>query len=193
MPVRLTLEIKLWNPGEQERIFTGDDLIANWATLNSDKQLLQAIMLDNFRMVLSVDGKVVSRCAFMYDGESSPDLMYLYEQHLPALYQGQSVTIEFFEEMTAWRLIPENKEDMKWEVIDNSAGLDSINVENEGVCKRLPFVTAAMDWLAKAIEVMEKYKENKKAAGGEDLTSQIEYAHRLLDFSRKTLSGVGWR
>lgn len=192
MSVFLTLDIRLWRPGQEERIYTSRELREKFPELCRDEQLLQGMMIDNFGCGLAIDGNVKSRCTFMYNGESSGDMLHLYEQHLPDLFEGKPVLIHFYEEMTAWRLTPEGDE-MQWEILDMSKGVSVAEVEQEGRCERLPFIKGAISWLTEAVSVLERYKEVTKRAGGQDLTDQIDMGKRLLEYSRKTLTKMGWK
>jgi hypothetical protein len=119
-------------------------------------------------------------------------MLQLYEQHLPDLLEGKKVLVHFYEEMTAWRFTPEGDE-MIWEVVDMSKGMDKAEVEQEGRCEKLPFIKGAISWLTEAVNILERYKEPTKRAGGQDLEDQIDMAKRLLEYSRKTLVSKGWK
>jgi len=192
MSVTLALDIRLWQPGKAERILTASDLLNKHSQLRTDQQLLQAIKIDNLRYCLDIDGAIVSVCTFMFDGKSSPDLLHLYEESLPDLFEGKPVTINFYEEMTAWHLKPADDE-MNWEIVDLSRGESQATVERVGRCERLPFINAAIDWLSKAISILERYRDDVEQCSGEDLTPQIEMAQRLLDFSVEKLTKMGWQ
>lgn len=192
MSVFLTLDLKTWKPGEVERIYTSRDMREKLPELSKDENFLKALMIDNLGCGLAINGKVVSRCTFMYNGESSGDMLQMYEYHLPDLFEGRIVTIHFYEEMTSWRLTPDGEE-MIWEVLDDSQGISNAKVEQEGRCERLPFIKAGISWLTEAINVMKRYQDLVKRAGGQDLEDQIDMAQRLLDFSRKTLIEMGWK
>lgn len=192
MSVFLTLDLKTWRPGEVEHWYTSRDMREKLPELSKDEGFLKALMIDNLGCGLAINGKVVSRCTFMYNGESSGDLLQLYEYHLPDLFEGRQVVIHFYEEMTSWRLTPEGEE-MIWEVLDDSQGISNTKVEQEGRCERLPFIKAAISWLTEAINAMKRYQEVVKRAGGQDLEDQIDMCQRLLDFSRKTLTDMGWK
>lgn len=192
MSVFLTLDLKTWRPGEVEYWYTSRDMREKLPELSKDEGFLKALMVDNLGCGLAINGKVVSRCTFMYNGESSGDMLQLYEYHLPDLFEGRQVVIHFYEEMTSWRLTPEGEE-MIWEVLDDSQGIPNAKVEQEGRCERLPFIKAAISWLTEAINVMKRYQEVVKRAGGQDLEDQIDMCQRLLDFSRKTLTDMGWK
>ncbi len=192
MSVAITTEIRLWKKNHPERIFTGQDLRQRYAQLKSDEELLQALMLDNFKLCLNIDGQTVSRVTCMFNGETSPDLMYLYEQHLPALFQGEPAKIDFFEELVAWRFTPKG-ELMEWEVLDTSAGAGKEVVKQQGRCERLAFIAAALKWLSDISALMDLYQGDAKRAGGQDLSPQSEYAQRLLAYSQKTLGELGYK
>lgn len=192
MSVFLTLDLKTWRPGEVEHWYTSRDMREKLPELSKDEEFLKALMVDNLGCGLAINGKVVSRCTFMYNGESSGDMLQLYEYHLPDLFEGRQVVVHFYEEMTSWRLTPEGEE-MVWEVLDDSQGISNTKVEQEGRCERLPFIKAAISWLTEAINAMKRYQEVVKRAGGQDLEDQIDMCQRLLDFSRKTLIDMGWK
>ncbi|KAF0247741.1 MAG: hypothetical protein FD167_2862 [bacterium] len=192
MSVFLTLDLKTWRPGEVEHWYSSRDMREKLPELSKDESFLKALMIDNLGCGLAVDGKVVSRCTFMYSGESSGDMLQMYENHLPDLFEGKQVTIHFYEEMTSWRLTPDSEE-MTWEVMDDSQGISNTKVEQEGRCLRLPFIKAGISWLTEAINILKRYQEVVKRAGGQDLEDQIDMAQRLLDFSRQTLIDKGWK
>ncbi|MBK7992803.1 MAG: hypothetical protein IPK14_05130 [Blastocatellia bacterium] len=192
MSVFLNLDLKIWQPGEVERWFSARDLREKFPELSRDEQILKAIMIDNLGCGLAINGKVVSRCTFMFDGESSGDMLQMYEQHLPDLFEKKPVTIHFYEEMTSWRLTPEANE-MIWEVLDTSQGISRSEVEQEGRCERLPFIKGAISWLTEAVSLLKRYQELVKKVGGQDLQPQIDMASRLLDFSKQTLIDMGWK
>lgn len=192
MNIVLTLDIRLWKTGTQERIFSATDLRKQYQQLKKDEQLLQAMIIDNFRCGLSVDGKVVSHCTFMFNGESSPDLMYFYEQHLPALYEGKAVKIEFFEELVAWQLTPQGNF-MDIEVSETIQGQSKVKFKQSGNCDQLSFINAAINWLTELIAILELYQEDTKQAGNNETPQQIEMASKLLAFSKNTLAKLGWK
>jgi hypothetical protein len=192
MSVILTLDIRFWRPGQSERVISASELIEHYQQLSTDPQLLQGLMIDNFRCGLSIDGEVVSYCTFSYDGEFSPDLLQLYEQHLPDLFECKQVTVSFYEERRAWRFTPDEGE-MTWEILDTSGGEAGIKIECKGRCERMQFIDAATDWLAKTITILEIYEKDVERSGGQELAPQIDMARRLLSYSRETLSSLGWK
>lgn len=186
MTTTLTFDIRLWKPGEQERIIDGTQMLSQYDILKDDAAFLGALMIDNLRMGLSVDGRIVSRCVFMFNGDTSPDMMQLYEQHLPNLYEGQAVSIEFYDDQTIWQISP----DGHYEVIDTSHGYDEQTTEDEGRLECDNFIASAYDWIDTAIAVLEKYAD---IADGSDLASQAAWMRRLRDFSLKTMAERGWK
>lgn len=193
MNVVLNLDIKLWQPGQPERRFSAQQLREQHRALKMDAQLIKAMMIDNLGMVLTIDGKEISRCTCMYNGESSADLLQLYENHLPDLLEKKPVTIHFYEEMTSWRLTPVGEEKMSWEILDTSKGQAKATVEQQGECLRMPFIASAIAWLSEAISILELYQTEAKRSGGQDLTDQIDIGRRLYDYSYKTLTEMGWQ
>ncbi len=184
MTTTLTLEIRLWKPGEDERIIDGRQMLLNYDSLKDDAAFLDALMIDNLKMGLSVDGHTVSRCVFMFNGDTSPDMMQFYEQHLPELYKGQTVSIEFYDEQTIWRISP----DGHYEVIDTSHGYDEQTTEAEGELEPEGFITSAYDWIDTAIAVLERY-----AGDSSDIASQAEWMRKLREFSLKAMAELGWK
>lgn len=192
MTVTLTLDIKLRQPQQPIRILTGQQLLEQHAKLRADELLLKTIMIDNFGCNLEIGNEVVARCTFMYDGRSSPDMLQLYEQHLSDLFEQKSVTVNFYEEMAAWRFIPEGDE-MVWQVLDATKGHSNTTVKREGRCARLPFINAAFAWLQQAIAILELYQNDLPRETASDIAGQIDMAKRLLTFSRHKLAELGWQ
>lgn len=186
MTTRLTFDIRLWKPGEQERIIDGTQMLSHYDSLKEDPAFLSALMIDNLRMGLSVDGHTVSHCVFMFNGDTSPDMMQLYEQHLPDLYEGQTVSIEFYDDQTIWRVSP----DGHYEVIDTSRGYDEQTTEDEGELECDDFIASAYDWIDTAIAVLEKYAS---VDGASDLALQAQWMRKLRDFSLKAMAERGWK
>ena len=193
MNVALNLDIKLWQPGQAERRFSAQQLREQHRALKMDAQLIKAMMIDNLGIVLNIDGKEISRCTCMYDGESSADLLQLYENHLPDLLEKKPVTIHFYEEMTSWRLTPVGDDKMTWEILNTSKGQAKATMEQSGECLRMPFISSAIAWLSDAIATLELYQAETKRSGGQDLSDQIDIAQRLYDYSFKTLTERGWQ
>lgn len=192
MTVQLTLDIKLWQPGQPERILSAKELLESYSTLRTDKQLLQAFMLDNFRMGLKIDGEVVVQFTFMNNGESSPDMMYLYEDTLPAIFNGETTLAEFFDERMGWRFTPES-DNMKWELVNMTQGAAKAVTEKETHCARMPFIDSAMQWLTSLNKIMTLYQGDVKAIDGRDISPEVDFTKRLLDFSEKNLKDQGWQ
>jgi hypothetical protein len=194
MSVALTLDLKTWQPGEPERIYTAHELRERYLQLQKDMKFLAAVMLDNFGCNLVIDGNPVSRMTFMYDGENSPDLMYLFEEHIVNIYKNEPTMVQFFEERMAWRFKPDDSDSarMQWEVVDLSQGEARATVTNNGTCERLPFIDGAFKWLKDARETLERYREDIKKAGGEDPAHQIEICKKLFEYSSKVMREQGY-
>lgn len=194
MSVILTLDLKTWRPGEIEHWYTSRDMREKLPELSKDERFLKALMIDNLGCGLAIDGKVISRCTFMYNGESSGDMLQMYENHLLDLFDKKPVTIHFYEEMVSWRFTPdEDGNEMTWEIMDDSQGISRATVDEQGRCPRLPFIKAAISWLTEAVNVLKRYQEVVKRATGQDLEDQIDMAERLLNYSNKTLKEKGWK
>lgn len=193
MSISVKLDIKLWRPGHPERLITGEELRNNFNQLKTDEQFLSALMIDNFGLNLIIDGELVSRCTCMFDGESSPDLMYLYENHLLDLWQKNPVTIHFFEEMTAWNFIPEGDNKMVWQILDTSKGQSSPTVAKEGRSDYLAFIDGALNWLQELIDILTLYRTAALEDSRVDVEPAIDFSKRLLNYSHQTLVSHKWQ
>jgi hypothetical protein len=200
MSVEVKLELKVWQPNNRELRLTANELRNNFLKLKEDDQVLQTMMIDNINCCLVIDGEEITRCTFMFDGESSPDMMYYFENHLLEIWERRPATIHFFEEMTAWRFIPDeqHENEMVWEILDESRGQSSAKVEQSGRCERLSFISSSLAWLENALEIMKLYKmklykDPVRKSGHNDLTEHVAFAQRLYDFSRQAMVSRGWQ
>jgi hypothetical protein len=206
MSVALTLDIRIWRPGQEERHLSATEICQQHQELQQDSQFMQALMIDNLGCNLVIDGQIVSRCTCMYDGESSPDLMYLFEEHIPNLLQNKPVLIHFFEDLTAWQFTPDPTDPsmLLWAVLDTSQGEDAMTVEVQGRCPRQPLIDSALQWLSTAVTVLQLYHPitqrlaqpgaaNEAMPAVQDLSSQLELIQKLQGFCHSRMRSLGWQ
>ncbi|MCS6884268.1 MAG: hypothetical protein RMM17_08455 [Acidobacteriota bacterium] len=184
MTTQLKLDLRLWKPGQEARFIDSNEMIARYDQLKTDADFLRALMIDNLGMRLLVNATTVARCVFMFNGETSPDMMQLYEQHLLDLYRGAAVEIEFYEEQSIWHIEP----DGNYKIIDTSHGYDEQTIEREGSLDRMEFISSAYEWIDSAIAVLERYAN----LSNNNIAEQAAWMKRLRDFSLKAISDLGW-